>query len=444
MAITLQHIKPKAFCLALVTSNLLIPSALLVFAWGFFPYKAFLPGSASYTRDQLELAQNAPFDKVIFMVVDALRSDFVFSPQSGFQFTQELVRSGFAIPFTAHAAAPTITMPRIKAITTGSIPSFLDVILNFAESDKASNLEGHDTWLAQLKAKRDGHLVLLGDDTWLKLFPQTFAFADGTSSFFVSDYTEVDYNVTRNIPALLERDEWDGMVLHYLGLDHIGHKMGPSSPYMLPKQAEMDGIVADLYRALQSTKHLQSTLLVLCGDHGMNDAGNHGGSSGGETSTALVFISPKFGSKFEGLKCPTTPLDGSLIYYDKVEQSDVVPTLAGLLGFPIPRNNLGVFISRFLPFWKPEDRLRILQHNAKQILQVVTGTFPNLSFDGQNRSDSCEDIHSAGTRLACMWSRLEYLSKEDTTTNWDVKVAALYTVRSLQEKCGEKLNVRSF
>ncbi|KAL8632266.1 hypothetical protein Q9189_002056 [Teloschistes chrysophthalmus] len=183
------------------------------------------------------LAQNAPFDKVIFMVVDALRSDFVFSPQSGFQFTQELIRSGFAIPFTAHAAAPTITMPRIKAITTGSIPSFLDVILNFAESDKASNLEGHDTWLGQLKAKRNGHLVLLGDDTWLKLFPQTFAYADGTSSFFVStqrlsienqDYTEVDYNVTRNIPALLERDEWDGMVLHYLGLDHIGHKMGPS------------------------------------------------------------------------------------------------------------------------------------------------------------------------------------------------------------------------
>lgn len=122
---------------------------------------------------------------------------------------------------------------------------------------------------------------------------------------------------------------------------------------MLPKQAEMDGIVADLYRALQNTKHLESTLLVLCGDHGMNDAGNHGGSSRGETSTALVFISPRLGSKFEGSKCPTTPLDGSLIYYDRVEQSDIVPTLAGLLGFPIPQNNLGVFISRFLPFWNP-------------------------------------------------------------------------------------------
>lgn len=90
------------------------------------------------------------------------------------------------MPFTAHATAPTITMPRIKAITTGSVPSFLDVILNFAESDKSSSLENQDTWLAQLRAKRNGRLVLYGDDTWLKLFPNTFSRADGTSSFFVS------------------------------------------------------------------------------------------------------------------------------------------------------------------------------------------------------------------------------------------------------------------
>ncbi|KAL8791433.1 MAG: hypothetical protein Q9213_000049 [Squamulea squamosa] len=77
-------------------------------------------------------------------------------------------------------------MPRIKALTTGSIPSFLDVILNFAEGDKSSSLEGQDTWLGQLKAKQDGRLILYGDNTWLKLLPTTFARADGTSSFFVS------------------------------------------------------------------------------------------------------------------------------------------------------------------------------------------------------------------------------------------------------------------
>ena len=152
------------------------------------------------------------------------------------------------MPFTAHATPPTITMPRVKAITTGSIPSFLDVILNFAESDTTSNLASQDNWLAQLKHKRGGKLVMYGDDTWLKLFPDTFSRVDGTSSFFVSvsgcsfvscivkiailrfncqDFTEVDNNVTRNIPSELYRSDWNGMIMHYLGLDHIGHKSGP-------------------------------------------------------------------------------------------------------------------------------------------------------------------------------------------------------------------------
>ena len=77
-------------------------------------------------------------------------------------------------------------MPRVKAITTGSIPSFLDVILNFAESDTTSTLANQDTWLSQLKDKPNGKLIMFGDDTWLKLFPNTFARADGTTSFFVS------------------------------------------------------------------------------------------------------------------------------------------------------------------------------------------------------------------------------------------------------------------
>jgi len=96
-----------------------------------------------------------------------------------------LISRGHALPFTAHATSPTITMPRVKAITTGSIPSFLDVILNFAESDTTSSLATQDTWLAQIKARGD-KLVMYGDDTWLKLFPDFFARADGTSSFFVS------------------------------------------------------------------------------------------------------------------------------------------------------------------------------------------------------------------------------------------------------------------
>lgn len=77
-------------------------------------------------------------------------------------------------------------MPRIKAITTGSIPSFVDLILNFDEGDTSSTLAVQDTWLAQLKAANRGKLLMYGDDTWLKLFPETFDRQDGTTSFFVS------------------------------------------------------------------------------------------------------------------------------------------------------------------------------------------------------------------------------------------------------------------
>lgn len=122
------------------------------------------------------------------LIWHAWREHTIWRDPSARQFTDHhsLIRSGAALPFTAHATSPTITMPRVKAITTGSIPSFLDVILNFAESDTSSSLANQDTWLAQIKNKNNGKLVMYGDDTWLKLFPDTFLRADGTSSFFVS------------------------------------------------------------------------------------------------------------------------------------------------------------------------------------------------------------------------------------------------------------------
>ncbi|KAG8532029.1 major facilitator super transporter protein [Bacidia gigantensis] len=262
-------------------------------------------------------------------------------------------------------------MPRLKAITTGSIPSFLDVILNFAESDTSSSLTNQDTWLSQLRSKPGGNLVMYGDDTWLKLFPETFGRRDGTSSFFVSvrfdshrkhlqgltnrsakDFSEVDNNVTRHVSWELEQQDWNGFIMHYLGLDHIGHKSGPRSPNMKPKQSEMDSVVREIYEAIEIKPHLRSTLLVLCGDHGMNEGGNHGGSGEGETSPALVFMSPKLKAISKGYQSPVASSNNGFQYYTKIEQSDIAPTLAGLLGFPVPLNNLGVFVPELLSLWR--------------------------------------------------------------------------------------------
>ena len=60
----------------LVVANLLIPIAVLTFAIGFFPRKPFLPGQAQYHAEDHGHKPDAPFNKVIFMVIDALRRYF--------------------------------------------------------------------------------------------------------------------------------------------------------------------------------------------------------------------------------------------------------------------------------------------------------------------------------------------------------------------------------
>lgn len=68
---------------------------------------------------------------------------------------------------------------------TGAVPNFAGVALNFGDLP-----ESGDNLL--LQAKNQGHtLNFYGDDTWLKIFPNIFHRHDGTTSFFVPDFTEV-------------------------------------------------------------------------------------------------------------------------------------------------------------------------------------------------------------------------------------------------------------
>lgn len=54
-------------------------------------------------------------------------------------------------------------------------------------------LEDNLIWQAKTAGKR---IVFYGDDTWVRLFPKHFMEYDGTTSFFVSDYTEVRMSQT--------------------------------------------------------------------------------------------------------------------------------------------------------------------------------------------------------------------------------------------------------
>ncbi|TKA38846.1 hypothetical protein B0A54_09895 [Friedmanniomyces endolithicus] len=286
------------------------------------------------------------FDKAVVILVDALRYDFTvpFQPQPGddqprhfhnalpvlYETAVDAPNNAFLRPFIADP--PTTTLQRLKGLTTGTLPTFIDAGSNFA-----GTAIDEDNLVEQLY-KAGKKVVHIGDDTWHSLFPGYFEpnLTKPFDSFNVWDLHTVDNGVNEHLFPLLEADmqgRWDVIIGHYLGVDHAGHRYGPNHPAMHEKLKQMDGILRRMIDKLDD-----STLLVVMGDHGMDVKGDHGGESDDEVEAALWMYSkrPVFGSRdADSVRPPLTAKECA------VGQIDLVPTLAFLLGLPVPFNNLG-------------------------------------------------------------------------------------------------------
>lgn len=96
-----------------------------------------------------------------------------------------------------------------------------------------------------------GKIVFCGDNTWVKMFPQMFhRKLENQDSFYVNDFHEGDKNITQKLSLELKRDDWELLILHFLGLDHIGHVEGPFSTKVGPKLREMDTVIMHIHLAM--------------------------------------------------------------------------------------------------------------------------------------------------------------------------------------------------
>ncbi|CAK3854104.1 GPI ethanolamine phosphate transferase 3 [Lecanosticta acicola] len=304
--------------------------------------------SATFTPGSQEQGCWHPksFDKAVVIIVDALRYDFTvpFQPKPGdgephyfhnalpvlYETSIAEPQNAFLRPFIADP--PTTTLQRLKGLTTGTLPTFIDAGSNFA-----GTAIDEDNLVEQLY-KAGKKVVHLGDDTWHSLFPGYFEpnLTKPYDSFNVWDLHTVDNGVNEHLFPLLDpslEGRWDVIFGHYLGVDHAGHRYGPDHPAMTDKLKQMD----DVFRRMIETLD-DKTLLVVMGDHGMDVKGDHGGESDDEVQAALWMYSKRgiFGRRDEASRRP--PATAKERY---VAQIDLVPTLALLLGLPIPFNNLG-------------------------------------------------------------------------------------------------------
>ena len=219
----------------------------------------------------------------------------------------------------------------------------------------------------------------------MTVFPNSFEH-DKTfpyDSFNVEDLHTVDEGVIRHLFPLLEEDikSWDIIIGHGLGVDHVGHRVGPDTPTMTTKLGQMNDMLTRVVEKLD-----QDTLLVVLGDHGMDTRGDHGGDGELETSPGVWIYSkgvPLAGSALSEIPAsllPTATFPGAPAAHRHIQQIDLVPTLSLLLGLRIPFNNLGVVIPEL--FSRGEEYQKALRTNAAQVKRYLD-TYRSSSAGGE-------------------------------------------------------------
>lgn len=154
-------------------------AGLAIFLWGFLLNRSELRDVSVFSS---ELRTNRPHSnvrRVIFILADALSYTFV-RPEPGLLGDPSL----FQMPFVTRSLSsfvkgekpqmrlvhfiadpPSTTLQRLKALTTGSMPTFVDAGANFGGSQLLE-----DNLIKQWH--QVGRRVLFaGDDTWISLFP---------------------------------------------------------------------------------------------------------------------------------------------------------------------------------------------------------------------------------------------------------------------------------
>lgn len=249
--------------------------------------------------------------------------------------------------------------------------------------------------------------AFMGDDTWMTVFPTPFSpnMTYPYDSFNVEDLHSVDEGVIRHLFPLLEDEThaWDAIVGHFLGVDHVGHRVGPDHPAMTDKLRQMDNVLRRVVELLE-----EDTLLVVLGDHGMDRKGDHGGDDVFETSSAMWIYSKGPALQFKKQMdlvpselLPTAFYPGSSVAHRYIQQIDLVPTLSLLLGLPIPFNNLGTVIPDLFARKDLSALRTAMRLNTEQIKRYL---------DAYRSSTSSSDLEAVWASLETAW---EYATADE-------------------------------
>jgi len=289
-----------------------------------------------------------PKAKVMFFIIDALRFDFLhfnetlvgheqYPYQNKFVKLHKILKENpqNSLFFKAYADPPTVTVHRVQSIVTGNLPPFVEITENFG-----SSAVSEDNIIRKLVSS-NRTVNMVGDYIWTDLFPSEFKTSFPVQSFDIHDFDSVDNEVKKRVFSMIKKNDSDFLIAHALGVDHIGHTHGIYHEKMGEKLTEMDDLAAKIIQSIDD-----NTVLFIMGDHGMTNEGDHGGSSHEETETGIAVYYKKGFRKYQ--EPDVKEIMKSMTDNPKIlKQMDLTPTLAMLLGLPIPYSNIGQIINDF-------------------------------------------------------------------------------------------------
>ena len=326
--------------------------------------------------------------KVLLIVVDALRDDTAFDPARMPHVAEAAGRGASGV---ATSTSLSMTVPGVRAIGCGTASDYLDMFENWGTvvSDKP-NL------LANLK-QAGISTGIIGDIVWAKMYRPWLDMIQTETGLSAFEYYIHSTEKPDRIHAGRARDALQKgtaprfLVVHFVGLDHAGHAWGPPSDRYAAAARSMDAKIDGLIRSVDA-----DTTVVITSDHAITNRGGHGGSDAEARRTPLVMFGRGI-RQVSGLA---------------VDQVDLTPTLAALMGVPIPAQSTGRIIHEALDL-SNEERERRLVLNRDQLLHLLEATYPS---QWQRRLDDARERVRLGAFLRSDERNLSATSREASET----------------------------
>ncbi|XP_037066912.1 GPI ethanolamine phosphate transferase 1 isoform X2 [Peromyscus leucopus] len=355
-----------------------------------------------------------PAKRLVLFVADGLRSDALYELDEDGNSRAPFIRNVIMHEGSwgiSHTRVPTESRPGHVALIAGFYEDVSAVAKGWKENpvefDSLFN-ESKYTWswgspdILPMFAKGAS-----GDHVY------TYSYDAQREDFGAQDATKLDtwvfdkvkdfFDVARSNQSLFSKVNEEKVVffLHLLGIDTNGHAHRPSSrEYKDNIKKVDDGVkeIVSLFKRFYGDDG--KTAFIFTSDHGMTDWGSHGAGHPSETLTPLV----TWGA---GIKAPqkvsAQQFDDEFLKEWRLEnwkrrdvnQADIAPLMASLIGVPFPLNSVGILPVDYLNntgLFKAESMLtnavQILEQFKVKMTQKKAATLPFLFTPFKLLSDS--------------------------------------------------------